>query len=686
MAPTDPAALVRETDTDGSPATEPGVTAPASRDDAADRSGRLSLIALGVGLLPLAVAAVRALARGWVPVGDAATIGIRTRDVLGGGELPLIGPTASSSLSSGILQNHPGPLFYDVLAVPVALFGGAAGLVVGTVLIEAVAVVGIFVLARRRGGPLLALAAMAMTSVLCWSMGSAALVEPWPPNTLILPAVCFFLLAWSVMDGDLACVPWLVGVGSFLVQSNLSYGVIVPVVIAVAVVGFVLRERQADEASSSGFGRFRTVGLVTGLVLLVAWIQPLIEQLTGDGEGNLSRVVRSTGQGGMTLDWRAALQAVATVLALPPWWARPSLDHDFRFGVAGNPLPPLGLAVVALGAVGGLLWWCLRRARRSTGATGATAATEATGATAVSGLTMAAVVLVVTLITANQTPSTPAGTVAYQLRWLWPVAFFVWLAVVSYGLRRRTDRRLSVGLLAATVAFSALNIAWTNQGTSVPEASMPVARDLVRALDDAEIQGPVLVDTNESLWDGYTEAVLFELQREGIEFVIHDEVGYRMLGQDRRWDGDNAVALLRISTGDWATLPSPDARVLARHLDLDQADHDELFLLQADIEEAFAGGEIQLNDRGRRAAERGVFESVPEQHPDQVAADTVTDMRFLPYGRYLRDTTLMIREDLLDAPADWHGKLERYADLQDRWDTLTVAVFLEPIANAERPG
>jgi hypothetical protein len=667
-----------------------------NRGDPTDRSGRLSLVALAVALVPLVVAAVRALARDWVPAGDAATIGIRARDVLGGGELPLIGPTASSSLSSGILQNHPGPLFYDVLAVPAALFGDAKGLVVGTVLIEAVAVVGIFVLARRRGGSSLALAAMVMTAVLCWSLGSAALVEPWPPNTLVLPAVCFFLLAWSVMDGDVACLPWLVGVGSFIVQSNMSYGVLVPVVAAAAVAGLVWRGRGApgapDTSGAPGApGRWRPAAWATGAVVVVAWIQPVIEQLTGDGEGNLSRIVRSMGQGGLTLDWRASLQVVATVVALPPWWARPSVDHDFRFGVDGNPLPSAVLAAAALVVVGGLLWWCLRRARRGAESTSAT------------GLTTAIVVVVATLVTANQTPTTPAGTVAYQVRWLWPVAFFVWLAVVAFGLRhldrdqnqnQNQDRvrilsrpRLSVALIAVTVAVSTLNLAWTNEGTAVEEASMPVASDLVRSIDAADIRGPVLVETNESLWDGYTEAVMFELDRQGVELVVDDEVGDRMLGRARRWDGDNAVALLRISTGDWATLPSPGATVLGRHRGLDQREHDELFLLQTDIEEAFADGELRLNGSGRRAAERNAFESVARRDPDhRVDAGTVTDLRFLNYGRYLRDVLLMIREDLLDAPDDWVPKLERYADLQERWDSQTVAVFLEPIANAEPPG
>jgi hypothetical protein len=630
---------------------------------------RLSSVALAAALVPLAVAAVRGITRGWVPVGDVATIGVRTRDVLGGGELPLIGPAASSSWSTGIYQNHPGPVFYDALAVPAALFPGPTGLIVGTVLLEALAVLGIFVLARRRGGPLLALAAMAMTAVLCWSMGSAVLVEAWPPNTLLLPVVCFLLLVWSVLDGDVPCLPWLVGVGSFIVQTNMSYGVLVPVLMVVAVAGLVVRWRRGE------LGPFRWVGWVgraTGAVLVIAWIQPLIEQARGTGEGNLSRVARGLGEGGMTLDWRSSLQVVARVLALPPWWARPSYDDDFRFGVGGNPLPDGWLALLALGLVGALLLWCLRQARRGGDGVSTT------------GLATAAGLVVLTLVTANQTPSTPAGTVAYQLRWLWPVALFVWLVIVSFGLRRRVDgaagrsRMLPVALMAATVGVAALNLSWTNQGTTATEAAMPVARDLVRSIDYAEIEGPVLVESDEGIWDPYSEAVLFELQHQGIDFVVHDRTLYRMLGEDRRWNGHNAVARVQISTSDWAMLPRPGARLLARHPAFDQATHDEMYLLQEDIKEAFADGELRLNERGRAFAEDGGLESVDDSAPDQVDPDTVTETRFLPFGVHRRDATLMIHEDLLDAPADWAAKLERYAALSETWDSQTVAVFLEP--------
>jgi hypothetical protein len=635
--------------------------------EGADRlTERLCGAALAVTLVPLAVAAVRAVARGWVPVGDAATIGIRARDVLGGGELPLLGPSTTSSWTSGIYQNHPGPLFYDALAVPAALFRGPAGLVVGTVLIEAVAILGIFVLARRLGGPSFGLLALAMTAVLCWSMGSAVLVEPWPPNTLLLPVVCLVLLAWSVAVGDVACLPWLAGVASFVIQTNMSYGVLVPLLVAYACVELVRRR--------GGLASFRRTAWVTAAVVAVLWIQPLVEQVAGRGEGNLSRIVRGLGEGPMTLNWRTSVQSVADVVALPPWWARPSFADSFRFGLAANPLPPLGLALLALALVAGLLVWCRRQALRDGDDVSA------------AGLTTAAVLLVASVVTANQTPTTGQGTVAYQLRWLWPVALGVWLAVAGFGLRRvarrPAARRVPVLLFGVTVVVSLLNLPWTNQGSTAPEPTAAVARDVVRAIERAELEGSLLVETDEGIWDPYSEAVLFALQDEGVDVVVHDRIGYRMLGDSRRWDGHNADALVRVSGSDWAMVDRPGARVIARHPGLDREDHDEMHVLRQDIEQGFADGDLALNHRGRDLAEQGGFDSVPTADPDRVDPDTVTATRFWPFGRHRRDVLLMIREDLLDAPG-WTDRLERFADLQETWDTRTVAVFLEPIAAAD---
>src|SRR5687768_12282154 len=117
----------------------------------------------------MVVAAVRAVERGWVPVGDNALQAVRAHDVLGG-DVPLIGTLSSASEASSEDVNHPGPLMDDLLAVPVRVVGSGAGVAVGTALVNALAVIGIAVFAYRRGGPMIGAAATAGAAMISWSL------------------------------------------------------------------------------------------------------------------------------------------------------------------------------------------------------------------------------------------------------------------------------------------------------------------------------------------------------------------------------------------------------------------------------------------------------------------------------------------------------------------------------------
>lgn len=640
--------------------------------------GRIAWLSLVVTLIPLLVAAVRAIRWGWTPVGDSALIAIRSHDVLGGGQLPRLGMWSSSSWATGVDFNHPGPLLYDLLAVPTALFPGGTGQVVGATTIAAASILGIFFVARRRGGPLLALAAMAVTAALCWSMGSAVLIEPWHANTLVLPFLCFLILVWSISCGDRWCLPWAVFLGSLLLQTNLAYIVLVPGLLASALVIQALAARR-QRASEQSQARGVRVGLVAAAaaVALLCWAQPMAEQLFGSGRGNLSRIGDSVGETIATLNWHESLQAVAKILVLPPWWGRPSYAEAFTFRAFGNSLPSLVGALTALVVLMAMLVVGLRVARRR-------------GDNLVGPLLAIAIVLVgLALLTANLTPTDPlTGTVAYQLRWLWPIGAFVWFGLLVALLRRFVpDRRPAFGasltLTLVTLVVAGLNLPWTNQGTTAPDSTLPIARDLVRAIDYSAIDGPVLVECGENVWDPYCEAVMAEADRRGLQLRVRTELGVRQLGEQRRWDGSNAVTVLRVIAGDWALLPPAGTRQLAAHMGIDEDARLVLLGLQADIKSALSSGEITLNDQGERLAKAGGLESVPRHsYPPEIDVETVAELRRETFGTYTRDLVLMIREHLLAAPDSWTERLERYAELQDTWDINTVAVFVQPLTPA----
>ena len=255
------------------------------------------LVALSVvaALAPIVVATVRAIARGWIPPSDDAIFALRAHDVFTH-NTPLLGPVSSVSLDAGRVVNHPGPLFFDALAIPERLFGLAPGAAIGTALVNCLAVIGIALVARRRGGPVLVVMSMGAAAILGWAMGSEILFEPWQPHILILPFLCFLMLVWSLSCGDLALLPWTVFVASFLLETHLSYVVLVPVLALWGLIGLALelRRRRRDEPDAWPALRtrtWRTVGIAAG-VLFLCWLQPLIEQVTTT-RGNFTRLLDS---------------------------------------------------------------------------------------------------------------------------------------------------------------------------------------------------------------------------------------------------------------------------------------------------------------------------------------------------------------------------------------------------------
>jgi hypothetical protein len=637
-----------------------------------DRAERVALASWAIALVPLVVAAVRAIAEGWVPVGDSALIAVRARDVLGGGpggDMPLLGMWASRSWSVGLDMNHPGPLLYGMLAVPASLIGGGAGVVVGTTLVNAAAVTGIFVVSRRVGGAVVATASMAVTAVLCWSLGSEVLVEPWHASTVLLPFLCLVVLVWAVVCGDRPCLPWAVLVGSLVVQTNLSYAVLVPALLLGAAVVLALGARRAVEAE-----RRRTLVALgaAALVGLVCWLPPLVEQATGDGEGNLSRLGRSLGADAPTIDLGDGVRAVAQVVALPPWWVRPSYADDFALGAFGNTLPSLPAALAALAVVVALGAACLADARRR----GDRVVTSA--------VALAGALVLLSLVTVEHTPTSDFGTIAYQMRWLWPVGAFVALSLVVGVVRHpwagAPGRRWALAALAVvTVAAGAANLPASNQGTTAPAGTYPVARTLTTAVDGAELTGPLLVVCGEGVFDPYCEAVMAELQDDGVGFVVDESIGVRQLGNGRRADPARPLDQIIVVTGDYAVFTPPGARLVTLHEGLGEDEVAELFFLREDLKGAIAASEVRLDARGETVGRGGGFASVAASG-DRVRIDPIVAVDVRPdlFGEHRRDLVAMVEDDLLDADPQWRAALDRYVELQARWDSETVAVYLAP--------
>lgn len=179
------------------------VTAPAEDARAEWWSGRAPLVALLAFVnVPIAVATVRALARGWLPLGDNGILLVRARDV-GTSHHPLLGSWTSASALVGKQFNNPGPLYSDALAPTVRLLGPWVGLAVGVMLVN-IAASSLAVVAARRISGAESMVAIGLVVVgLQYAMGSELLFDVWQPNALLLPCLAFLVVATVLAAGDL---------------------------------------------------------------------------------------------------------------------------------------------------------------------------------------------------------------------------------------------------------------------------------------------------------------------------------------------------------------------------------------------------------------------------------------------------------------------------------------------------
>jgi hypothetical protein len=618
---------------------------------------RLAPACTAAAILPIVVAAARAIARDWVPVGDNAYFALRAGDVLTEHH-PFLGTWTSASLTAGVDMNNPGPLFFDALALPVKL-AGDAGLVVGVALINIAAILATAIVAHRQAGPRAVVVAMAAAAGLGWTMGSELLFSPWQPNALLFPALCFFVMVWALAAGDLAVLPWAVAVASFILQTHIGYALVVPLLGAWGLGAGVIRlvrSRSPDADPGELRGRLVRSAVAAVAVGLVCWAQPFYEQLFGGGRGNLGRLVSSVGDTGDTVGLADAPRYVAGVVALPPWWARPSMSETFVTGGVGRSLLA---SIVGLAVIAGLLatgWVWARRAGDNAGAA------PATGLVAVGVAAVAVATVPIGLF--GWAPS-------HQVLWLWPLALFVTMALVAPIATARAGTRVSgpavVLVAVSAVTLGALNVpsTTTRLGPAADAASIPAVRELVSELAPLRGERGVLIDLRgQRFAEPYSIPVMLELERLGVPWFVDEAGQVRQVGDTRAYDGDASVRLF-IREGEAARTVPEGARRVAFVEALSGAEAVQLAGLEDDLRSFIAGGGLV----GGAVSPRG---------------ETVewTDAQLRDAGYLFESRTLvgLVRDDRLRVPARWAEVLGRYADLQYQADRLTVAVFVEPLA------
>jgi hypothetical protein len=528
----------------------------AGRPDATAPSRRFLVAVLVAVNVPIVVATVRALAGGWQPLGDNGVLLVRARDV-GTSHNPLLGSWTSASLVLGQDVNNPGPLYFDAIAPAVKLLGPWVGLAVGVMLVNMAASSLAVVVARRISGVESMVAVAVAVVGLQFALGSELLFDVWQPNALVLPLLAFLVVVTVLATGDVVMAPWVVGLGSLLVQTHMSHLALVSVVTVVGVGSCVVAVRRGGRP-----GGLRRPLVLAGVVAVSVWFLPVVEQFTGRGEGNLSRIVgAATSSDAVAIGWSRASQLTAEIMAMGPWFTRSS----YASGVP--PTPPeaplhgtigVGPAVVGLAVAGAVLVvalvWAVRTGRGRV-------------ATMVA---MAGVALVTGFVALAISPVNQIALAMHQMRWVWPIAAFLTAAGLTcvFSLARsrpQVHRGLLVGAAAAALVVAAANLPTYDSKAPGPTATADHLRsgqELVAGLDAVEGRGTVLYGGSLMRFaEPYTGMVFAELQDRGIPFVFDDEGLIRQFGEGRRHDGTASMRLWLVEGPPALDVPEGAERV-----------------------------------------------------------------------------------------------------------------------------
>ena len=183
---------------------------------------------------------------------------------------------------------HPGPALFYVLAGPYAAIGhNAIGLAVAACLLNMVSAAAIVALVGHRAGPKAGWAAAAAVLGFMLMIGVPDMRDAWSPMVITFPAALFVVLCVDTACGATWSAVVAVGIGVFLVQTEVG---LLPVVIFALAATVVLRVARRGRAPAAAAARRNGVACALALLLAIAmWAPPLAQQIHGR-PGNLSSI------------------------------------------------------------------------------------------------------------------------------------------------------------------------------------------------------------------------------------------------------------------------------------------------------------------------------------------------------------------------------------------------------------
>ena len=618
------------------------------------------LAALVVLALGVAVHAVGAVRGGWVPSGDDGFWSIMSRSVFSSSP-PLLGSSSSGGVTTGEAFHHLGPLGFYLLAPFVWLFG-SIGVALGAAVLNAASVVVAAVAARsgvgRRAGWFVLLGG----ALLCFTMGSELLVDPWNPHLATLPLWCGLACAWAVLCGRPAwAAPGLFAL-SLSLQTHLSFVVVAGAVAAVTLVacGYWCR-RAALVPGARAAVAWAPCSWAVGVALLANSVT-LIQQFFGPGPGNLTAAIGgSAGQDdpiGLVDGARALSQPFLSPLNWLPGSWRPQ-------AVPVVELAPWWIAVVVVVLAAVLCALALRRRRWQDAV--------------VAGFALA--LCLAGWFATSRTAIRSIGVPLTLVRWAWPTALFVQLTLLETALRlwplpARVERRLtaaspwpSVVALVLTVGLVGANLPARDEGSGAKAEYREAINEVLEPATDriAAIGRPMIELSWNVLAAETAVAIMDRLDARGLPFSVDDPVVIRQAGERHRPDGSEDLTVTTAGGAGVLDGPAEGFERIAETMPLSPAEIDWYLEQRALVEERLPGFVERLMADDTFAAD------VP------LAADTRLDPEMFwvhtlcgKYRRILSGSATVERELVDDATRD------RLCELDGRLERGAVAVDIGP--------
>lgn len=563
----------------------------AEAGDPSSRSSELvPRLALALTLAPLVVSAIYLLVvvgGDYHPMGDLAGTELRTRDV--GRYMLWTGPYSRDGWF------HPGPAVYYVLAPTYRLLGSSSvALLVGALVVNGASIVGMAVIARRRGGLPLLLSTLVACSLLLRAVDADVVRFAWNPYITVLPYGLLVFLCWSMACGDRWALPVATVITTFVAQTHVGYlALAIPLLLAGAgwLVGSALLSRRS-------LRELLVPGLIAAGASAVLWLPPMFQQLNHQPP-NLSRIVTYMQEGEprtLAHGWKV----IAAQYTWKPEWIAGQSELTFlaepTYLVEGPGLPLL-LVPVLLGGL--FLWWRGDRSARS----------------------LIAVWVLASVVGTVATARTIGLIFAYRLGWAWFLGMTGGLLVIWAGytavLRRDRPRetRLLQPAALLVIAVTSLFSSMAAVRAGVPEEEVSglvgqIAPGLRDALPDGD--GAVLVSPASYVSMAYHGGLLVDLEKHGVMARVreHDKT----LGWHRSYTGGPVRARLLVA-GDLDVvrhLNDDDLELLVYAGSLPQ---ERLEAAAAELEDLEA--ELDAGEISREEFDEGVSRLLP---PLQAAA------------------------------------------------------------------